>query len=302
MMQGTATEAFGESKERTVSSSAGTLERGERERLQKICDELESQLSHLNAVKKRVDSLSKRLPEYADQPSDEEEASGAVFNRRETSTNTKNNVQRLSDLVQRSKRQQAEATYEEDEELEEERSSSDKEDMYLSRVAHCYHPRNLPTKGTHPITNEEDDFDIEEQLKRSTADLDDLRMALTYSKSLPSQHQQQFFEEFFEYFKKPTLSTKHNRVPLPSVPKRAPVQKTTRPKQSTQTAQERAEDAFSDLGAEIASITREIEPFVRDRSDALFLLHILQEAQYLKGKEELQNKVLEFLQQLRKQK
>jgi hypothetical protein len=47
------------------SSLKHTLERqdSDKERLQKICDELESQLTHLNSVKKRVDSLSKRLPE-----------------------------------------------------------------------------------------------------------------------------------------------------------------------------------------------------------------------------------------------
>jgi hypothetical protein len=44
----------------------------------------------------------------------------------------------------------------------------------------------------------------------------------------------------------------------------------------------------------------ELEPFIHNQNDSMFLLHLLREAQFLRGNQDKQTEFLEYIQNLRK--
>jgi hypothetical protein len=52
------------------------------------------------------------------------------------------------------------------------------------------------------LSDDEKQHNLEEQMQKSNVDLDDLKLAISFSKSLPLGQQQKFFQQFFQYFRK----------------------------------------------------------------------------------------------------
>lgn len=42
--------------------------------------------------------------------------------------------------------------------------------------------------------------ELEDRLQNSNLDLQDLKLAISYSKSLPKEEKKKFFQEFFKYY------------------------------------------------------------------------------------------------------
>lgn len=81
----------------------------------------------------------------------------------------------------------------------------DNEDTYLDEEVSSHESVSVEEDE-----EEEADFsdaELEDRLKQSKLDLQDLKLAIAYSKGLPKEERKSFFKEFFKYYPLETTST-----------------------------------------------------------------------------------------------